>query len=199
MASFPPSRSPDQKTEHLTPILSVYAPAREAQPLAVSLSFQEIFNAHARYLWRALIGLGVAEREADDAVQEVFLVLYRRLAEIDPTTVRSWLYAVCVRVASDHRRRSRARREVPSDQLPEQPVLQTPFEGTAALHLQRDLLATLEELDESKRAAFVLYEIEELTLREVAEALGCPLQTAYSRLEAARTHVRQTFARRGER
>jgi RNA polymerase sigma-70 factor (ECF subfamily) len=49
-------------------------------------------------------------------------------------------------------------------------------------------------LDDDKRAAFVLYEIEELPLREVAEALGCPLQTAFSRLQAARREIEDALA-----
>lgn len=196
--SHPPLDA-DQKGEDLAPIPHVYAGIEEA-PARVSngLSVQEIFDAHARYLWRALIGLGVPKSDADDACQEVFLVVHRRLADIDPTTLRSWLYGVCLRVASTHRRKLRTQREVPVEQLPELPVTETPFERTAAVQLQEELLRALEGLDENRRAAFVLYEIEELTLREVALALECPLQTAYSRLEAARTHVRQAFARRGQ-
>ena len=72
------------------------------------------------------------------------------------------------------------------------------FDEVAAGRLQGALLRALNDLDESKRAAFVLYEIEELTLREVAAVLDCPLQTAYSRLGAARDHVRRAFAQEGE-
>jgi RNA polymerase sigma-70 factor (ECF subfamily) len=77
-------------------------------------TIQEIFNAHARYLWRALLGLGVPERDVDDACQEVFMVAHRRLADITPDTMRGWLYGVCLRVASGHRRKLRAQRGCPS-------------------------------------------------------------------------------------
>ena len=66
-------------------------------------------------------------------------------------------------------------------------------EAVYAGELGDRLLASLDRLDEDKREAFVLFEIEELPLREVAEALGCPLQTAYSRLQAARARVREEF------
>lgn len=199
MTSSPPSRRFDQKGDDIAPIPSVYARSDEAlAPVGGGLSFPAIFHEHARYLWRALLGLGVPERDVDDACQEVFLVVHRRLADIDPKTLRSWLYGVCLRVASGHRRKLRARLEVPAEQLPEHPVSSTPFEEVAAVRLQSDLLAALDQLDENRRAAFVLYEIEGLTLREVAEALECPLQTAYSRLEAARAHVRKAFSQGGE-
>jgi len=195
MTSLPP---PNQKVEDSAPLPSVYARSEVARPQPAGLSFQEVFNLHARYLWRALLGLGVPERDVDDACQEVFLVAHRRFADIDQAKLKSWLYGVCLRVASDHRRKLRARRELPVEHLPDLPVTETPFEQAAALHLQRDLLRALEELDENRRAAFVLYELEELTLKEVAAALECPLQTVYSRLEAAREHVRRAFAERGQ-
>ncbi len=194
-----PPHSGDQKIENSAPIPDVYAGIQEATAgVGNGLSVQEIFNAHARYLWRALLGLGVPERDVDDALQEVFLVVHRRLADIDPSTLKSWLYGVCLRVASGHRRKLRDRREVPVEQLPDLPVTETPFERAAAVQLQDELLQVLEQLDENRRAVFVLYEIEELTLKEIALALECPLQTAYSRLEAARSQVRHAFAKRGE-
>ncbi len=198
MAPSPLSNAMDQKLSESTPILSVQARSgEEAEPISV-LSFSEVFNGHARYLWRALLGLGVPQGDVDDACQEVLLVAHRRLADIDPKTLRSWLYGVCVRVASSHRRKLRARRESPSEDLPEGHHHETPFDRVAAGQLEHELLGVLGQLDEDKRAAFVLYEIEELTLREVSEALECPLQTAYSRLDAARKHVQRAFAAGGE-
>jgi RNA polymerase sigma-70 factor (ECF subfamily) len=184
----------DQKTPESPPISSLYARSEEVPALPSRLSFQEVFDRYAQYLWRALLGLGVPERDVDDACQEVLLVVHRRFAEIDQRTLKSWLYGVCIRVASSHRRKLRGLREVAAEHLPEVPLHETAFDRVAAVRLQNDLLHALNGLDEAKRAAFVLYEIEELTLREIAEALECPLQTAYSRLEAARTHVRRVFA-----
>jgi len=141
-----------------------------------------------------LLGLGVPERDVDDACQEVLLVAHRRLADIDPKTLRSWLYGVCVRVAASHRRKACARHEAPVADVPQLEVSRTPFDEVAAGRLENALLNALNGLDEDKRAAFVLYEIEELTLREVAVVLDCPLQTVYSRLGAARAHVKRAFA-----
>lgn len=155
--------------------------------------FAEIFREHARYLWRALLGLGVRPGDVDDACQEVFLIVHRRLPDFDGRALRSWLYAICLRVASEYRRSARVRREVSVDQLPESHAPGGQDNAVHAGELGERLLRSLERLDEEKREAFVLFEIQELPLREVAEALGCPLQTAYSRLQAARARVREDF------
>jgi RNA polymerase sigma-70 factor (ECF subfamily) len=170
-------------------------PARVTEPAPLP-SFSEVFRDHARYLWRALLGLGVRPGDVDDVCQEVFLVVHRRLGEFEGHALRSWLYAICLRVASEYRRSARVRREVSVEQIPDAQAPARQFDAVLNRELSARLLETLELLDDDKRAAFVLYEIEELGLKEVAEALGCPLQTAYSRLTAARTFVRDEFERR---
>lgn len=183
-----------QKELALLPSFKVNAgPANASEP-ARSYSFTEIFREHARYLWRALLGLGVRPGDVDDVCQEVFLIVHRRLPEFDGRALRSWLYAICLRVASEYRRSARVRREVSVAELPESNAPGGQLETVFAGELGERLLATLDRLDDEKREAFVLYEIEELPLREVADALGCPLQTAYSRLQAARSFVRSQFS-----
>ncbi|HET9931942.1 MAG TPA: RNA polymerase sigma factor [Polyangiaceae bacterium] len=159
--------------------------------------FAEIFRQHARYLWRALLGLGVRAADVDDVCQEVLLVVHRRLPEFAGGAMRSWLFAICLRVASDYRRSARVRREISVAETPEVEHGRGPLEDLQMRELWQRLLQGLDGLDEDKRAAFVLYEIEELTVREVAEAMGCPLQTAYSRLHAARAHMKEHFGVEG--
>jgi len=154
----------------------------------------QIFHAHAAYVWRVLRRMGVAEADVEDLCQEVFLVVLRKLAEFEGrSSMKTWIYGICIRTASDYRRRAHKRREVVTDQVPEGTV-----SPSQAVELQRRqarsmLDAALDDLDEGKRAVFVLYEIEELPMAEVAAAMGCPLQTAYSRLHAARRIVRSTL------
>jgi RNA polymerase sigma-70 factor (ECF subfamily) len=167
----------------------------QAGPDGAPLSFSEIFRHHAPYLFRALIGLGIPASDADDVCQEVMLVVHKRLPDFDGRALKSWLYAICLRLASDYRRSARVRREVPTDVMPDEAVPPAQLEHAAGRRLEGQLLAVLDELDDEKRATFVLYEVEELSLREIAEAMGCPLQTAYSRLQAARSHVRSVFAK----
>src|SRR6478609_6254910 len=179
----------DQKTEGELPYShvdeSVALPA--VAPSARESSFSEIFQQQSRFLWRTLINLGVPSCDAQDVCQEVMLTVHRRLPDFDGRALRGWLYGICVRFASDYRRSARVRREVPTESLPE---AAQESELPELVDRARSLKRTLDALDEAKRAAFVLYEVEELTLAEVAEALGVPLQTAYSRIKAAREALR---------
>lgn len=154
-------------------------------------SFAEIFRAHAPFAWRCLRRLGVSEADADDVCQEVFLIVHRKLDAYDGRApIRAWIYGICVKKASDHRRLAHKQRERATDDVParadERGGPDDALEGRRALaRLDR----ALSELDDDKRAAFVLYEIEGLSLAEMAEALGAPVQTLHSRLAAARAHV----------
>jgi len=155
----------------------------------------EVFRELAPFVWRALRRLGVAERDVDDACQEVFMVVHRKLAEFEGrSTVRTWVYGIAVRVASDYRKRGHVRREVPTDEMPDNASKDDPHADAARNQARAKLDAILDGLDEDKRAVFVLYEIEQVTMAEVAEAVGCPLQTAYSRLHAARKLVEGAIA-----
>ncbi|HEX2879748.1 MAG TPA: sigma-70 family RNA polymerase sigma factor [Polyangiaceae bacterium] len=157
-------------------------------------SFQEIFNQYTAYLWRSLLSLGVKPSEVEDVCQEVLLIVHRRLPEFDGKALRSWLYGICLRVAANHRRSARLRHETLTDQVPDRPLPADQPEIVDGQRLQNRLLEVLDRLEDTQREAFVLYEIEQLTLREVAEAVGVPLQTVYSRLEAARAAVRGAFS-----
>jgi RNA polymerase sigma-70 factor (ECF subfamily) len=140
--------------------------------------------------------LGVPESDVEDVAQEVFVVVHRKLGEFEGrSSLRTWLYGICVRTASDYRKRARVRHEIVTDEPPEQ-TAQPEQHDTLALRQARALLdGILDQLDEDKRAVFVLYEIEQITMSEVAEAVGCPLQTAYSRLHAARKEVEVAVSR----
>ena len=158
-------------------------------------SFAQIFREHAPYAWRVLRRLGVREAEVDDLVQEVFVVIHRKLPEFEGrSSIRTWIYGICVRVASDHRRRAHVRREHPTDLPPERagsaPQLREIEQRQALAQLDQ----ALAELSDDKRAVFVLFEVEQLPMDEVARAVGCPVKTAYSRLYAARDHVKTAFS-----
>lgn len=118
-------------------------------------------------------------------------MVHRRLGDYDGrASMKAWIYGICVRKASDHRKLAHKKREHVTSDVPEETSAgdgpEASVEGKRALaRLDRALC----ELDEDKRAAFVLYEIEGLGVAEVATAVGVPLQTAYSRLAAARKHV----------
>jgi RNA polymerase sigma-70 factor, ECF subfamily len=178
----------DQKSQAEPPYDDVNA--REAFPIAAprpaDTTFPEIFQRHAQFLWRTLMNLGVPSCDAQDVCQEVMLTVHRRLPDFDGRSLRGWLYGICVRHASDYRRSARVRREVSSDALPEPAHAGELSEQLDRARSLERTLSALETLDEAKRSAFVLYEVEELTLAEVSEALEVPIQTVYSRVKAAR-------------
>ena len=159
-----------------------------AHPAALSL--REIFDHNVAFVWRTLRHFGISEADLEDVCQEVFVVVHRKIAGFEGrSALRTWLYGICFRVAKDHRSRAYMRREVPVSEPPPHAVPPTQDNDCARAEARLMLESILNLLDEDKRAVFVLYEIEGLAMREVAEVVGCPLQTAYSRLQAARKIV----------
>lgn len=155
-----------------------------------SPSLREIYEGNALFVCRALRRMGIAEADLDDSLQEVFLVVAQRLSEYQERgKARAWLYSICKRTAYAQRRTRARRREELHAELPdpESPATQLQrIEDSEALDLGKRLLA---DLPPEQREVFVLYELEEMAMSEVATALGCPLQTAYSRLHRARERV----------
>lgn len=150
----------------------------------------DLFRSEAPFVWRALRRLGVREADVEDVCQEVFVVVHRKLGDFEGrSSLRTWIYGICARTASDYRRSARVRHEIVTDAPPDATAAPRQHDVLALREARAKLDRILDLLDDDKRAVFVLYEIEELTMNEVAEALGCPLQTAYSRLHAARRIV----------
>jgi RNA polymerase sigma-70 factor (ECF subfamily) len=185
-----------------TPIVLSVPDPPLACPVVASPSFEEVFRDCAPFVWRVVRGLGVREADIEDVCQEVFLVVHRKLEGFGGrSSVRTWVYGICVRVASDYRHRAHHRREHTVERMPE-PVLEASqdedLERSRALAWLDDVLDALED---AKRAVFVLYEIEHVPMDEVAEAVGCPVATAYARLYAARKYIeaaaRREQAKRG--
>lgn len=159
-------------------------------------TFGELYAAHASFVWRSLRRLGVPLADAPDACQEAFVVVHRKLPGFDQrSTLRTWLFGICLRVASDWRRRAYLRREIPTPAPPagESPPLQAEAIERAQARVLLD--AILDRLDQDKRAIFALYELEGWLMDDVASAVGCPVQTAYSRLHAARRIVDTAIGR----
>lgn len=153
-------------------------------------AFADVFRENVPFAWRCLRRLGVAPGDVEDVCQDVFLVVHAKLGAFDHrSSVRAWVYGICVRKASDYRKLARNRREQVTDDVPDRGVADDQGESIDRARALAFLDRTLAELDDDKRAVFVLYEIEGLAMSEIAQAIGCPLQTAYSRLHAARKHV----------
>jgi len=161
---------------------------------AAGTAFRKAFEDHARYVWRSLLGLGVAEADVPDASQQVFVVLHDRLVDLLPgASLRTFVYGICLRVASDFRRRAHRRHERLVAEPPERAAGVSPEGRAADREALGALEAALDRLPAAQREVFVLYEIEELPMDQIAEALACPLPTAYSRLRLARRAVSETL------
>jgi RNA polymerase sigma-70 factor (ECF subfamily) len=160
-------------------------------------TFREFYETHVRFVWRVLPRLGVRDSDVADAVQDVFVVVHKKLPEFEgrskPTT---WLFAICMRVASDRRRLAHLRREVPSLEEPASEACEG--DGAAALERRqaRALLESiLSRMPEEQRIVFSLFEIEQMSADAIAELLDVPEGTVRSRLRLARASFDQSVAR----
>ena len=161
---------------------------------------RQIFSDHAAFVLRIVRRLGVQPSDVEDVSQEVFVIVHRKLDTYDGTsTVRTWLFGIASRVVSDYRRRAHRRYELLTHELPVTAIEPTQPDDARARELRSRLDTALASLDDAKRAVFVLHDMEEMTMPEVAEAVGCPLNTAYSRLREARLKVRAFFDEGGPR
>ncbi len=149
------------------------------------MTIDTLFSTYVEFVWRILRHFGVADADLDDQTQEVFIVAHRRLAEWDGQQPRAWLCAIARRCASTYRRRSHHRREQPVESVPEALDTRDLAVGMEMDHLNR----VLDSLDEQKRTVFLLYEVEQMSMREIAEAVQCTVPTAYARLAAARREL----------
>lgn len=160
--------------------------------------FRTTYLEHADFVWRSLRRLGVREADVPDAVQDVFLVVHRRLPEFEGRAkLSTWIFRICLRVAGNRQRLAHVRREVLDDESLEQ--LSDPAGDAHAQAERREgvalLDAALARMDLDQRAVFTLFELESLTGEEIAEALQIPLGTVYSRLRLGREAFRKAFQR----
>ncbi|AKU95123.1 hypothetical protein AKJ09_01787 [Labilithrix luteola] len=154
------------------------------------------YRQHFAYVWKSARRLGVSEVDADDVVQEAFLVARDLLDAKSPADVRSFLFGVLYNVVRRHRRRLKSSRENTNavDDLPDAsaPGPTSSTDRREAVRLLERLLALL---NDEQRAVFVLAEIEQKKLREIGQILGIPPNTAASRLRLARTKLAEAAHR----
>lgn len=148
-------------------------------------TFDAVYTAHVAFVWRVLRTFGVAEPQLEDAVQDVFVVVHRRLSEWEGrAAITTWLFAIARRVASSHRRRKGTDRTETMVVDPEGPA--DTFAAMSRAQAAATVMSILDRMDEDKRVVFALVELEQLSIPEVARMLDLNLNTAYSRLRLAR-------------
>lgn len=161
----------------------------EASP-SKPLDVAQIHELHADFVWSSLQRLGIHVADLEDALQDVFVVVHRRLGSFDGSSrLSTWLFGICLRVASQYRRKAHRRRErgvVDVERTASEGEGDAPDAAMLAREAERRLEQVLDALELGRRVVFVMFEIESVGCAEIAEQLGLPLGTVYSRLSAAR-------------
>jgi RNA polymerase sigma-70 factor (ECF subfamily) len=171
-----------------------------------ALDLVEVHERYADFVWRTLQRMGVRDSDLDDALQEVFVVVHRKLWRFDGSSaLTTWLFGICLRVASATRRKAyRHRERLDPDwaKAAGESAEGQPETELLAREARTRLAEVLDELEPARRAVLVMFEIEALSCAEIAAQLGIPVGTVYSRLSAARADFLKAttrFRRRDER
>lgn len=148
----------------------------------------ELLRTHYTSVWRTLRRVGVDESRVEDAAQEVFIIASRKLEQIKPGCERRYLLNSALRVAANYRRAGKARRELFDDGIAEQESDPMPSaERLLAQKRLRELLdLILSAWSSDIRTAFLMFELEGLSVPEIAELTNVPIGTVSSRLRRGR-------------
>jgi RNA polymerase sigma-70 factor, ECF subfamily len=166
------------------------------------LDFDKVYDDLVEYIWNTVCRMGVRGADVDDVVQEIFVIVFRRLPEFQGRAqLKTWVFEIMVHVVQHHFR-THARK--PGDRATEkgtevQSLLDHQDRGPARALERREALRALDglllELDDAKRVVFVLAEIEQMTLAEIAEILQANINTVSTRLRAARRDFERALSR----
>jgi RNA polymerase sigma-70 factor (ECF subfamily) len=177
------------------------APA-EAAPRVVAaseLSFEALYDQWFDDVSRWVRALGAREADREDLVQDIFMVVHRRLADFDGQNVAGWLYRIAGRKVRDHRRLLWVRQLFGNKSLPlTEGMLQTRHSPLDELETKqkRELLERLlDKLNADQRAAFVLFEIEGNSGEDIARLQGVPINTVWARIHKARKKLQDQAER----
>jgi RNA polymerase sigma-70 factor (ECF subfamily) len=165
------------------------------------LSVTQVHERHGEFVWRTLHRMGVRPPHVEDVYQEVFLVVHRRLRTFaGQCAITTWLYEICFRVAAGYRRKAHFRREelVPDwSELELSSPAPSPERQLATARQAKQLERILDAMPLEYRVVFVMFEIEGMSSEQIAETVGAPLGTVYSRLYRARKRFARALTRLG--
>ena len=161
--------------------------------------FNQIYKAEAVHVWNCLHRLGVDERDLEDKVHDVFVTYYRKADSFDKTVpVRAWLCGIAVKVAAAHRRKAYRKRETLCDgdrlmDMPQSDASKLEYDPEAQLSQKETrtiIRRALSRLNENQRNVFVLHDMEQYSIPDIAKIIDLPINTLYSQLR----HARKKFA-----
>lgn len=158
--------------------------------------FPEVYRVELGYVLRTLRRLGVREADLEDVAHEAFVAVVRHLPDYDPERpIRRWLFGFAFRMASDYRKRAHNVNEVPASS-PDATETLGPDTALDDARRRALLLQVLDALDFEKRSLIVMHDLDGVPVPEIAETLGVPLNTAYSRLRLARKAFQEELSSR---
>lgn len=166
-----------------------------------TLSFGQVYEEQLDFVWRSARRLGVEDASVDDVVQQVFLVVHRRLAEFEGrSSTKTWLFSILLFAVREHKRTLRRKSPhrdgaaMDPDTLVDTQVANNPERALERAEASRMIDELLEALDGDKRVVFVMAELEQMSAAEISQATGLDPKAVYSRLRAARTDFERAAA-----
>jgi RNA polymerase sigma-70 factor, ECF subfamily len=163
------------------------------------LSFEALYDQWFEDVSRWVRALGATVADRDDLVQDIFLVVHRRLADFDGQNVAGWLYQIARRKVRDHRRLLWVKHLFGSSSLPLADAMlttkQSPLDELETKQKRELLEHLLDDLNEDQRAAFVLFEIEGSSGEDIARLTGVPINTVWARIHKARKKLQEQALR----
>lgn len=170
---------------------------------SIPADFDAVYDAYFAFVWRSVRRLGILDSAIDDVVQDVFVVVHRRLSTFEgKSSLKSWLFGIVLHVVRDARRTLRrkpaqlggaARAGEDVDEVAAD--ASGPHESLAKREAVRVLHDLLDAMPDDRREVFILAELEQMSVPEIAEAVGANVNTVYSRLRAARADFERGVAR----
>lgn len=184
------------------PDVAAVVPEPERVTPEPQLNVTQVHHLHGEFVWRTLHRMGIRPPHVDDVYQEVFLVVHRRLHTFTgQCAITTWLYEICFRVAAGYRRKAHFRREELVQDWTELESMSSsvpsPERQLVSARRAKQLERILDTLPLEYRVVFVMFELEGLSSEEIAECVGAPLGTVYSRLHRARKRFIRALAKLG--
>ena len=165
------------------------------QPGAPAFDMERLFQEHYEYLRRLVQDLLGPGHDPEDLTQEILILAWRKLHELRGGNPRTWLAEIAIKRASNWRRGVSFRRLLGLERAGDLADYRTPEREAQANEASRIVYAVLDRMSEKRRTVFILFELKGMSGHEIALALGCPIQTVYTRLHHARLDFEARIAK----
>ena len=154
-----------------------------------------VYEQYADFVWRSLQRCGLSSADLEDAFQDVFVVVHRKLGWFrGHSKLTTWLFGICLRVAKKQRRFARFR-SFTTKTVSDIPDSSTPERDLQTHQASEQVERILARLPPEQRAVLTMFEIEQIDCTDIAKIMGVPVGTVYSRLHAARARFRREHER----